>query len=147
MSQTVCGCGNQLQPAESLVDAKRSAIANNPGRGRHENESEDHPEDWRNDDEGNGFRPARKKYDANPGFCYGAAGIAADQRMRRTGRQTEIPRDDVPRDGADQSGKDYSSVDRFDVDHTGTDRLGYSDPETECGDKIEKCRPHDGLAR
>ena len=34
------------------------------------------------------------------------ARIAADERMRRAGRQPEVPRDQVPDDGADQAAED-----------------------------------------
>ena len=36
-----------------------------------------------------------------PGLGHGRAGVAAEQRVRRTGRQAEEPRDQVPGDRAD----------------------------------------------
>ena len=38
------------------------------------------------------------------------AGIAADQRVRRTGRQAEVPGDQVPDDGADQPARITAEV-------------------------------------
>ena len=48
---------------------------------------------------------------AEPGLDQRRAGEAADERVRRAGRQPPVPGDEVPRDGADQAGEDHPLVD------------------------------------
>ncbi len=71
------------------------------------------------------------------------SGDAADQRVRRTGRQTEPPGDQIPDDRADQTGQHHLDIDRIgavDLDDLG-DRIGHSRGEHEHGDEIEEGRP------
>ena len=86
-------------------------------------------------------RPTRQRY-----LCHACAGVAAEQSMRRTRGQPEIPRHQVPRDGPDQSGQDHVRrndvhVDAFD------DRLRDLSAESKCGREVEERGPHHGLAR
>ena len=42
-----------------------------------------------------------------PGLGHRRPGVAADERVRRAGRQPVVPGDQVPDDRADQAGEDH----------------------------------------
>ena len=48
---------------------------------------------------------------AEAGLGHRRAGVAADQRVRRAGRQAVVPGDQVPDDRADQAGEDHREGD------------------------------------
>ena len=69
------------------------------------------------------------------------AGVAADERVRRAGRQAEVPGDQVPDDRAEQAAEDHAERDDVEVDHPLADRLRHGGAEREGGDEVEERRP------
>ena len=78
---------------------------------------------------------------------HGGAGVAADQRVRRTGGQAEPPGDQVPDDGAHQPGHDDVGRDQVEVDEALADGLGHRRAEEERRNEIEEGGPHHRLKR
>ena len=70
------------------------------------------------------LRPAARDDRREAGLGHRRAGVAADQRVRRAGRQAEVPGDQVPDDRAGQAAEDDREGDDLDVDHPGADGLG-----------------------
>ena len=60
---------------------------------------------------------------ARPARRHRRAGVAADQRVRRAGRDAERPRDEVPGDRAEQPGEDDVRIHDALLDHAAADRL------------------------
>jgi hypothetical protein len=53
---------------------------------------------------------------ANPAFATAAPGVAADQGVRRAGRQAEVPGDQIPDDRAGEAAEDDGKGHHFDVE-------------------------------
>jgi len=77
----------------------------------------------------------------------GRSGVPADQRVRRTGGQSQPPRDQVPNDGPRQACHDDVGRHQVQVHESLAYRLGHGRAKNEGRDEIEKCRPHHRLKR
>ncbi len=74
---------------------------------------------------------------------YGRPDQAADQGMRRRGRNAEKPGDEIPEDGADQRAEYHELIDHGRIDGVLADRSGHRQREYQYRDEIEDCRHGD----
>ena len=113
----------------------------------HQQEPERHPDQRRQHDEDECLGPAGDDDRAETRLGDRRSRVAADERVRGTGRQAVIPGDQVPDDRAREAGKDDREGHHVEIDQPLAHRLGDRGAEREGGDEIEERRPDDRLAR
>ena len=147
VAQAVEGRREELEPAGRLVDPGRVLLADDPGRGRDEEDAEDHAEERGDEDEHDRLDPAVGDDDPRARLDDGRPGVAADEGVGGARRQAHEPGEEVPADGPEEGGEDDLGGHDRDVDHPRADRVGDARAEDEEGDEIEEGGPEDGLAR
>ena len=116
-----------------------------PVDGDHQAEASHQTDDRRERDELQRFDPLPA-----PHYCRQsrlrdrAAGVTADQSVRRARGQPEEPCNQVPCDGAEQSAEDDIGIDERDVDHSLTDRARDRRTHREQGNEVERRGPENG---
>src|SRR3989441_6352740 len=113
VAETVEGGGNKLQAAKPFVYFLRALAADEPTGGHSDGHSNKQAEEGSEKDEYDRLRPAAQDDRAETGFSDSSATIAAHERVRRAGGQTENERDHVPGDGAEQAGEEDVLVDQI----------------------------------
>ena len=109
-------------------------------------EAEQQADERRQEDEDDRLGPAARDDRGEARLRDRGARVAADQRVRRAGRQPEVPGDQIPDDRAGEAAEDHREGDDVDVDHAGADGLRDRRAERERGDEVEERRPDDRLA-
>jgi hypothetical protein len=111
-----------------------------PHAGQHQQEPEGHPEQRRQRDEQDGLLEAAGVEHAEAGLGDPSPGEAADEGVRRGGRQAQPPGEEVPGDGPDQPGEDHGLRDHVGIDGL-ADGVGHVRLEDQEGDEVERGRP------
>ena len=75
------------------------------------------------------------------------ARVAADQRMRGTGGQSEPPGDQVPGDRADQAPEDHVGRHVLQIDHPAAHGFRHAGAHDENRDEVKRSGPQHGLLR
>ena len=89
MAETVASGGDELQAAEPLIHFQRALPANDPTGDDGDGHAQEHADQRREKNKSDGLNPAAKDERAKAGFCYRCAAEAANQGVRRTGREAE----------------------------------------------------------
>ena len=76
-----------------------------------------------------------------------SAGVSADQGVRRTGGQSEIPGEQIPHDCAQQAGEHHPGRHQMDIDEAAADGGGDAGSEQICREEVEYGGPDDGHSR
>src|SRR5882672_1615798 len=144
VAEAVAGGGDELQATEPLINSQRALPANDPTRDDGNGHAQEHANQRREKNKSDGLNPAAKDERAKAGFCDRCAAEAADQGVRRTGREAENERDQVPNNRAEQTGEQDLLVHHFDVNHAFADGAGDSGAEEKCRNEIPKGSPRNG---
>src|SRR5712664_598143 len=89
VAETVASGGDELQAAEPLIHFQRALPANDPTGDDGDGHAQEHADQRREKNKSDGLNPAAKDERAKAGFCYRCAAEAANQGVRRTGREAE----------------------------------------------------------
>ena len=139
--------GQELQAAEPLVDLLRTLTTDDPTGDGGEQNRQKHANDGRHENENDGFHPAAEDECFEAGVSDRCTAVAANQCVRRAGRQAEDEGDEIPRDGAEKPGEQHLLSDQLDVDHAFADGASNGGAENESGDKVPERGPGHGAER
>ena len=107
--------------------------------------TENHARHRRDEDESGGLDDAGREQRRGAGLRKRGPDQAADERVRRAGRNAVVPGDEIPGDGTDQGAEDQLIVDEAGIDDPLAHRGGHAQVKEEHGDDVEECRPEDCL--
>ncbi len=144
VAEAVASGGDELQAAEPLIHFQRALPADDPTRDDRDGHAQEHADQRREKNEGDGLNPAAKDERAEAGLCDCRATETTNQGVRRTGREAENQRDQVPNNRTEQTREQNLLVHQFDVNHALADGAGNSGAEEKCRDEIPKGGPRDG---
>ena len=147
VAEAVASGGDELKAAEPLINFQGALSADDPTRDDRNGHAEQHANQRREKNKHDGLKPAAEDESVEAGLCYRSATEAANQGVRRAGREAEDEGDCVPGNRAEQASEQDLLVHHFDVNHAFADGASDGGPEKECRDEVPEGGPSDGAER